>query len=154
MVDFAYATPADAAKLARNLRLADADELQATYGHGDHERSILEALSVTPEAFVALDDEGDPLCIYGVAPIGGLLTAVGAPWLLGSNGLYSHARNLMSETRHYIGHMRKEFPMMVNFVDARNKASARFIASMGFQIDPAEPYGAEQRPFHRFHSGF
>lgn len=42
------------------------------------------------------------------------------------------------------------FALLTNYVDARNAVSIRWLRWLGFEIEPAAPFGIHGLPFHRF----
>lgn len=93
--------------------------------------------------------DGEPIAIFGVAPVA-LLGGIGAPWLLGTDRVPRFPRVLVREGRRYVAEMLGLFPHLVNYVDARNVVSVRWLARLGFKVHEPQPYGAAGLPFHRF----
>lgn len=146
-VEFRYVTAIDVAQLIANMRQADRDEVQASAGN------VAEAVvdSVLHSAWsLAVIINGELACIFGLAPIDGLLGSRAAPWMLGTPVIDRHPRVLMGHCRPYVAHMAACYPHLLNFVDERNTRSKRWLKAMGFTLHPAQPYGVEQRPFHYF----
>lgn len=123
--------------------------------HGDSAdlSSILdESYRLSSEVFRA--DGPDGLwCLFGIRPIGSLLTPVAAPWQLGTEIASAHPIALVNETKRYIHRVRERYAVLVNYVDARNTPSLRYLHAVGFSIDPPAPVGSAGLPFHRFHMG-
>lgn len=142
------ATLADAAAIAAVARPADVAEVRAADG-----LSVEEAVSRAfrrPGHVLAGTCDGELLAIFGTVVISALGNA-GAPWLIGSQALPRHAKKFCALNRWYVGEMMREFDALINFVDARNTMSMRWLVWLGFHLDPPAPYGVERRPFHRFH---
>lgn len=154
MVRFRPTTSDDLDELARSLRLTDRAELAAAHGAGADPRDVLTASAVTScEVHTAYADDG-LWCIFGIAPLGGLLTPLAAPWQLGTPTAGRHPAALIRETRRYLAEVKERYPVLVNFVDARNTPSLRYLKAVGFVIDAEpQPYGVAGLPFHRFHMG-
>lgn len=93
---------------------------------------------------------GELACVFGVAPLRGLLGKQAAPWMLGTPLIDKHPSVLISESRKYVARMLSQYPHLFNCVDARNKRSIRWLKWLGFTIHPAAPYGVAQLPFHLF----
>jgi hypothetical protein len=153
VVEFGPASPAQLDDLVAELRAADRAELEAAHGSSDIATIVRESVASTVEPLCATDEEGYVLAVFGVAPLGPLLTPVGAPWLLGTDRISRHGATLIRASRDYIAGMAQHFPVMVNFVDARNADSIKYLKAVGFTLDAAEPFGALGLPFHRFHKG-
>jgi hypothetical protein len=96
--------------------------------------------------------DGVPACILGVEIVS-KLTLTGRPWLLGTGAVEDHALPFLRRSRFCLDAMLAIAPELENYVDARNAVSIAWLRWLGFSIDPAEPYGALGRPFHRFHMG-
>lgn len=107
-------------------------------------------LAITPDALSLYAPNGRLLCILGTAPYGGLLTTSGVPWLLGTNAVRRFPKALMQVSRAYLADVRERYSMLFNYVDARNTESLRYLKALGFEFDPAQPYGVNGEPFHRF----
>jgi hypothetical protein len=143
-------TVAHARLLLADLRPADRDEAEAATGPADE--ALFDAIcsSSFPTALIA--PNGGLIAIYGVAPLN-MLSDRGALWLMGTSLMRTYAGKVLHDARLYIAHVREHYPALVNYVDARNTESVRWLAALGFTIDPPAPYGVKQLPFHRFHMG-
>lgn len=146
-------TRADEVELAAGLREADLAEMLAAHGGRASPIELIADSVAASAAPLTATDKGGVVAIFGVAPIGTILTPYAAPWLLGTSRLDHHAGGLVRLTRHYLKEWHKQYPHLVNFVDARHEASLRYLRAVGFTFDEAAPYGAEGLPFHRFHMG-
>ena len=139
------ATEHDIEVVARNMRVRDVEEIKAASG-----RCPLDSLraAFTDSALVwAACNERGPFVIFGVNHF---FADVGAPWLLATDDLAKHRRQFLSVTPAYIDQMHQQFPVLINYVDARHTDSIRWLRWCGFDIAPAETHGVERRPFHRF----
>ena len=144
------ATDEYAVRLAETMRQADRDELWAA-SHSLPLDALRRSLRVSHATYVGIAD-GRPVCMFGVAPLT-LLSDVACPWLLGAEELPRHARVFLRANRVYMRMIRKQYAYMANFVDARNVVAIRWLHWLGFTILPAEPYGVERLPFHKFEMG-
>ena len=136
-------------ELAANIRPADRDEAEAA--EGSLHDALLSAFKRSDHP-VALSHNGQLIAVYGVAPLA-LLSDRGALWLMGTPMMRRYAGRVFHDAKLFIAHAREHYPVLVNYVDARNTESVRWLAALGFVIDPPEPYGVQQLPFHRFHMG-
>lgn len=143
-------TEADIVELAENLREGDKLELERETGSTDYLRVITEAVKRSPESFVMVDAYGRVVALFGCSPVGALVSPYGAPWCLGTDQLFKQASALMLVSRRYIHECRLKFPALVNYVDAENDLSIKFLAALGFHFDEPAPYGARGALFHRF----
>lgn len=140
----------DVAFLAAHLRADDVQELAATRGPNVHPAdAISRAVLLSSHAWVAASEGGRAIAIFGVAPVS-LLNGIGSPWLLATDEAFRHPRSLVVEGRRYLSVMRAIYSDMVNYVDARNVRSVRWLKHLGFTLHPAAPYGIEDEPFHKF----
>jgi hypothetical protein len=146
-VEVRFLQPGDMEVLLANLRQADYDEVLASAGNV--ERTVLESPghSVWSLAFLV---NGELACVIGLAPLDGLLGRRAAPWMMGTDVLDRHPGALMKVCPRYIAGMLSTYPHLLNFVDARNTRSVRWLKRLGFTLFPAVPYGAAQLPFHLF----
>lgn len=147
--------PADAeafAELCDNLRAPDMRELHAAQRRPCRE-IIAESLALSPEPMAWWDDYDRLICIFGYVPQGPILTPMASPWMLGTALLERNAGGLIRSTRAYVAAWREQYPLLVNFVDARNTASVRYLKAVGFTLDEPAPFGHAGLPFHRFHMG-
>lgn len=152
MADFTLAAPDDTGVLhiARNLRRADAQELVATHGiEVDFPAILRTAVLASEEVHLVRSLTGEPIAVFGVAPVS-LLGGRGCPWMLGTDGLLRHSRELVRETRGVVDAWGLRYDQLFNFVDARNVRAIAWLKHLGFSVFAPVPYGAQGLPFHRF----
>jgi hypothetical protein len=133
--------------LAPLMREADRNEVRASVGMQPLE-ALTFAVSVSAPglAWTALGD-GHPFCMWGVAPHP-QDSGLGIVWLLGSDRIYEVRKRFLIESRNYVYKMHAEFPVLANYVDARNVTSQRWLEWLGFNAVHTDPhYGVERRPF-------
>lgn len=148
-VEVREVSPGDVEALVAGMREADRIEVEAC-GHRPAE-ALADAIARSMPCWTATIN-GQVACIFGVAPLS-LLGGLGAPWMLGTVLLDRHPRALMTHCRPYLNRMREVFPRLVNFVDARNERSIRWLKALGFRFHEAAPHGPFGLPFHRFEMG-
>lgn len=147
MIAFVPATREHAIELAPRLRPADVLEVETASG-----RSVGAALLFSVRASrdpLAAFVDGELAALFGVVPMG-MLTRSGAPWFLSSARLYDVRLSALRASRERVQRWKSEYDHLVNWVDARNTVSIRWLKWLGFEIHdpvPAGPYGA---PFHKF----
>lgn len=133
--------------IARDMRDADAREVFAATGW-EPGYALEKSLHLSSGwAVTVMDDEGP-------AAMGGLVLdgRNGCPWLLGTPRLtLGRRRWFMKMSRFFFEKACHDADYLENHVDARYAASVRWLRWLGFTIEPAEPYGLLQLPFHRFH---
>lgn len=141
----------DAARLAHTMRPLDYDEMVAASGP-DVEQSLFDALRVSTHAWAA-DYKGELLALFGFAPYG-LLSDTAAPWCIATPELTRVPGMLARSAARYFASVRLLYPRLVNYVDARNTPSIRWLKAMGFEVsEEAELVGYAQLPFYRFEMG-
>lgn len=137
--------PEDAIALASNLRQADQDEIAAASGLSPL-MALQQGLEVTDDPYT-VTRAGQPLAIFGVAPMGG---TVGAPWMLASDGIRAHYREFLRRSREEFERIREPYTYLFNYSDARNTLANDWLRWLGFTFIRVEPYGVAQLPFWRF----
>jgi len=135
--------------LSIGLRQADVDELWASSKATPEDALIRSYEKATVTWSILLDDR----CI-GMFGVGGLniLSPVGMPWMLASDMIRDKRvwRRFLREGREYwIDNMHDLYPVLVNWIDARNTVSLRWAKWVGFRVFEPEPFGPFGMPFHR-----
>jgi len=133
-------------EVARNMRLADQNEIWAS--HRVTPEAAIDHLRVSRDTRAGLAD-GQPVCIFGIDRVS-VLSMVGHPWLLGTEGLHRHGIAFLRRNKEYLDEAKEGFEFLYNYVDARNVASIAWLRWLGFEVKDAEPYGWLGMPFHRF----
>lgn len=141
------ATLLHAAQMAPNMRQPDVDEVWAS-SHYSPEDALCSSIGNSVDAWTMLFN-GQVLCIGGVGQMS-LVSNWGAPWLLGVDDIKNHTRAFLRESKAYTDKIRQKYPLLLNFADARNTIALRWLKWLGFEIEPAQPFGIENMPFHRF----
>lgn len=136
--------------LAEHLRDADVQELRAVHGDDlDLVACLQVAVDSSEEVWIAINYAGEPIAVFGVAPLS-LLGGQGCPWMLGTDAMLRHGREIVVLSRQHVARWGQRYDCLFNYVDARNLRSIAWLRHTGFVIQPAQPYGLEGRPFHRF----
>lgn len=139
--------------IAENMREADRQEVFAMRGEdADLHYVLANAVKRSTWCVCGLAADGTPVSLVGVAPVS-LIGGVGAPWLLGTDRVREFSGALIRYGRDYIQSMTSQYPQLINYVDARNTASIRWLKRLGFTIHDAEPIGHQGLPFHKFTMG-
>jgi len=141
---------ADARALAPYLRKEDRDEIMAAVG-----LTPLQALplcaAVSDPCWSMIGDDGAIIGMFGVAPTHDELS--GAVWMLAADALTQprHAFQFLRQCRQWVDEMQARFPLLYNFVDARNTVHIRWLRWCGFTFINKHPeWGHEKRPFFEF----
>ena len=147
-----FAAKEDADAIEPHLRVSDRDELIAASGP-DVLGQLREAVEQSRGrlgrmAFVA-EHEGEGIALFGFVPTSALSSAA-HPWLVGTPGLSKVPGMLNRLSRSYCSAVLGEYPLLSNYVDARNTASIAWLKRLGFTLDDPQPFGVEGLPFHRF----
>lgn len=145
-VDVRSVLQADCVELAANLRGQDRAELDAA-GHRDHLQTICASVSRSDWAYT-VTVAGRVACIFGVAPIGGLLDPRGVPWMLGTDLVPQNRRALARLAPGYIRAMLQAYPHLLNTVHANNTLAVRWLARAGFTLHAPHDHNGE--PFQLF----
>lgn len=137
-----------ALEIATDPRVSDVEEVLAARGYSIL-RAMYDGLRLSDRSYTVLAD-GVPLCMIGIAPKSQVYR-VGVPWMLSSNKLVHHERAILRYSKDFFYPMAMHYAELENYVDARNEASIRWLRWLGFDFDPAAPYGVAGLPFHRFY---
>ena len=147
-VEIVPATLAHVLALAPRLREADKREIKAASGD-DPGAALLRSFLSSTKAWTAVFD-GVPEAIFGVSPWS-THADIGAPWMLASDVLEHKRKAIVRITPGIIDAMQREFPFLINYVDARHTRSISWLLWAGFSVDDIDTeYGVERRPFFRF----
>lgn len=128
-------------------------EVRAAQGDRDFAEVIAESVAQSVDPLTVVEPSGRVVCIFGHVPLGPILTPMAAPWCLATDRMFQHPGDLVRISRAYFADWRERYPLLVNFVDARNTASIRYLKLVGFTLDEPAPFGVAGLPFHRFHMG-
>lgn len=130
---FKKATAFELARVARDMRAADVSDCAAVG------RTPLEAaLQHRGRMWVAVDEDNEPLCAFGCAPIptpDGRV--VGSPWLLGTDRLKRHRRTLLLVAPSMLEAWRRQYGTLVNAVQESPSAKYRWLWRMGAEFLPS-----------------
>lgn len=134
--------------VVENLRVGDLDEVRASIP-GDPAEAVRTSVAVSERAWLMIDRTGLPVGLCGVAAAG--VPGVGLPWMIGTEGLEDERLALARQTAGIVAEMHEGFPVLTNFVDARNDAAIDWLLWAGFHLIDADPrYGPEERLFLQF----
>lgn len=155
------ATEEHAIDIAENMRQADVDEIWAS-SRSTPMQSVMAGLLVSRDPKVIQcvwhdtksgTADGRAMCIFGVTTPT-ILSRIGSPWMLGHRDLHLHSKTFLKLSREYVRQMKQEYDILVNWVDARNTLSLRWMKWVGLTVAPAEPFGPDKLPFHKIGIGF
>ena len=147
MVEFVKATIDHIAPIAQTMRSADCYEVWAS-SLSRPDEALKASLDLSPLAWTALVDDR-PICMFGAAAVS-TLSKRAIPWFLASTEIERHKRDFLQLSQGQLQAMLAQFPILANYVDARNAAAIRWLKWMGFTLKPATPHGPFNLPFHPF----
>jgi hypothetical protein len=138
--------PEDVEYVAKNMREHDKIEVWLSHKH-----TPLEALqhSVKSRRCWTVLHEGVPFCIFGVADAC-LITGKGSPWLLATDEMTKHKRDLLIRSRAFTDVMKQEFKVLENYVWDGNKQSKRWLKWLGYEFVEKVALGHRRATFWRF----
>lgn len=134
-----------ARRVARLMRASDRNEVAASCGATPFAALAL-SLRKSSRAWTALVD-GKAEVIFGVGDLN-ILTATGAPWLLGTDAVDVHFRLFLRESRAWRAKLFEDYAALRNIVDARNTTSIRWLKWLGFSL--SAPIDVRGQAFHLF----
>lgn len=146
-IDMGAADPAWVAAslshIIKNLRQQDRDEINAMHGQAP-ELVIPQSVLLSSHGWIIVH-QGEPVAVFGAAP--SPLSGVGIVWMLGTDGLLSCGHTVGRQTRQHLDAMHTRYPLLWNYIDARNSVSMRWLEWGGFELlgDHLAPTG------HLFH---
>lgn len=136
--------------LSEVLRTSDIAEIAATSGE-DPAVALVASVLISDHAWVVLEHE-EPICVFGCAPDPEDPNK-GVVWMLGADRMDDPvvSRFILRRSRAYQRVMHRKYPVLWNYIDARNEKSLRWLEWCGFQITEAHPHhGIEARLFYTF----
>ncbi len=141
------AVPADVERLMGRLRQSDIDEVWAC-GHRTPGDALLFSMYASILCFTVVYKE-IPAAMFGVSP-DSLVGTTASVWLLGTNDIDRFKRSFLVLSRRFIAFMQRMYPVLYNWVDARNTASIAWLKWCGAKFDEPTPYGMDGLPFCYF----
>lgn len=141
MVEIRPATLEDIALI--EAREQDRLELWASFHHTP-KQAMRYGLEHGAACIAFIDDE--PAGIFGVVAQG----RAGAPWAVFTDVAERKPRAFLKACRLPVAAIKSNFDYLVNYADARNSRVLAWLKWLGFTVHPAEPFGVDQLPFHKF----
>lgn len=136
------------AGIVPRLREADVEEIRAMTGM---EPKIPLAFSIAnADPGWAAEADGRVEAVFGVGPVANAHCPTGRPWLVGTDEVAKHPVMFYRLSRGIVDAMKARYDQLINWVDARNELSIRWLKWLGFHIEDPEPMGVEGLPFHCF----
>jgi len=145
MIEMRTATAEDISAVRANVRAENLAELEVV-GLGLDE--VLDwSLNNSVEALCGVID-GEPVCLFGVSCTED--PGIGCPWMVGSNAIDRHRVAFLRASRAKVDEWLTHWPVMMNWVDARNTRGLRWLRFLGFEIQDPIPMGESGLEFHLF----
>jgi hypothetical protein len=139
----------DAEALSPRLRAADLREIKATAGD-DPLLVLRQSIAWSEPCYAVVDETNAPLAVFGASP-DPVQAGVGRIWLLGGDDLPRHSITFLRHSREWIEKLHQHYPVLWNYIDARNDVHLRWLHWCGFRIlRRIEHHGPERRPFYEF----
>ena len=135
-VEFKRATPESLKYIADHMRDQDVAEVWAS-----SRVRPLEALTTS----VAMSDKhaiayanSVPTVVMGLV-MSDLLSGIGVPWMLGTDGVVKHKREFIKRTGPIVDEMMAQCTLLCNHVHSKNTVSIMWLHRLGFSIDYDNP---------------
>jgi len=147
MIEARLAEPKDAFLLGPRMRQEDVDEVKACSGLFPAEALLL-GVEKSVECYTLWAGD-QPLAMYGI--VEDQNPSIGCIWLLGSDLIYEHRVAFLRISRPWIERFQSQYPILYNYIDARNTVHIRWLQWLGFSFISEHPeYGVEKRLFYQF----
>jgi ribosomal protein S18 acetylase RimI-like enzyme len=127
-VEIVPASPAHVGVIANRMRQADVIECAAM--GMTPKRSLRHSLCSSSEAWTAKVD-GRPEAMFGIV-VASALSGIGHPWMLGSEEIYRHPKQMMRGGRRFLSRWYDSTPDMSVLVARQNVRAIRFLRGCGF----------------------
>ena len=129
-----------------NLRKADRDEVMSATGK-DPDIALIDAWKTSVFRWAILLD-GIVIGVFGVSETS--VKDIGVPWLLGTDKMKEIKISFVRQCKIYIDSMLDRFDRLINYVDARNTDSIKWLRWCGFHVFEPLPYGVDGDLFCMF----
>lgn len=133
--------------IAQNVREGDREEFAAIFRTA--QSVMIEGFQVSDEAWTGLID-GEPVCMFGVAPAGFLFPDCGRPWMVGCSKLDENALLFLRRCRTQVEVMLSIYPVLVNYVAASNVRAIEWLRWLKFEVSDEPTMMGRGVPFLRF----
>jgi len=136
----------DVVYLSTCLRQADLDEIKANCGL-DPKDALMVGFECSSQCYTGVYNN-NPFIIFGATPT---TEGVGACWALGSDDLLKARREFLRQSEYWIDKLHEEYPLLFNYVDARNTVHIRWLKWLNFKfINLHKEFGEGRLPFYEF----
>ena len=143
-------TPNDIVEVAENMRQEDIEEIRA-YSGSEPKSSLMYCYFGSKPCMTMVGRKGNVMGMYGVIPV---RKNMGKIWMLGHESMtsdYQDVRAFLRNSPVELNKFHMNYPILFNFVDARNTTHVKWIKYMGFSIiQEHATFGVEGRLFYEF----
>ena len=140
----------DVRVISETMRVEDIAEIKAHSGMTP-EASLFYCFFKSTPCMTMISRHGHPMGMWGVVPES---ETSGRIWMLGCQSMLDDVkdkRTFLRESKIELRKVLKQYPVLFNVVDARNKIHVRWLQWMGFIFIRKHPqWGAEERLFYEF----
>lgn len=142
--DIVPATAEHIDAIAETIRQADCDECWA--GGAMTARDALKLSLAGADLALTWSVDGVPAAIGGITGRRESATI----WLLTTDLVDVHRRQFLADSRMAFDAAKRDYDLLFNFVDVRNRRAIRWLKWLGFTIEAPQPYGPFGNLFHFF----
>jgi hypothetical protein len=133
------------ARITPYLRKADVDEMNDGLGIRTA-WGVAYSIACSRPGFAVVAD-GIPAALFGIGP--SLEKGLGVPWLLATPEIERWPVTFYRMSKRLFPRLASGYDRLVNWVDARNVLSLRWLAWLGFEAGPPAPWGVLGLEFHK-----
>jgi hypothetical protein len=131
VIEIVPASPAHVGVIANNMRAADILECTAM-GHTP-KQALRSGLRTAAEAWTVKVD-GRPIAMFGLR-VTSALGGTGIPWLLGTDEVYRHPREMIRWGEAILGRWLESYPDLYNYVSVGNAPAIRMLKRWGATLE-------------------
>ncbi len=131
----------DVRTLSEKLRSADLQEIAAATGEEPY-WSLLRGFTDSVHCWTMLGNDS-VVGMFGV-------NKAGAIWMMCSDELSRFSVRFLRESLEMVDYLQEEYPVLWNWIDARNELHIRWLKWLGFQFTELEEHGVLKLPFWKF----
>ena len=150
-IRFSPTDNSDIEYVGANLRESDLREIKEWYGVNEDPVDALRRSVDRSQAQTATTAAGEPVAIFGVAPIS-LLGDMASPWMLATKKAEQYPRELICEGRRITAEWAVTYGTLVNRIGVHNARAIRWLRRIGFEVHKPLTLDADFLLFERTHS--
>ena len=140
----------DCYELSERVREVDKQEIWSS-GRYTPIKALLKGFEISGDHCYTLLLSEKVVGIFGVSKV---QEDTGIVWLIGSDDMTKHKKDFYKVSKKYLKLFLHEFKTVFNYVDNRNKTTARWLQKLGFNLITREPeFGVDKIPFNLFLKG-